>query len=339
MVGQRSNFYVCVLFFLSLFSASVEAKSHEAVQVLVIHSYGPDVLWVKGINAGIHEILPANFSLSHLYLRTKRLAKIHHAEEADIAWSRFQELDPDLVVICDDNALKLLGERISQRKPVVFCGINGSIRSDYPWVIDGRAITGILERPVIRRATFMINKVLGLSARKALVLLGNSTTARAFFKTDLGNQQNTLIWENFSAEVRLADNLQSFQEELRRSKEEQFDFVVVAGHLALRDQSGRAVALDETNRWIARHSPIPAFTVHLNSIGKDKLIGGLTILGVMMGRETGHLVKKVIDAGGQTRGSPFIYFDHGQLVMSASELERHNLSIQDNFKDLVLLVD
>ncbi|MDI9244281.1 hypothetical protein [Marinobacter sp. CHS3-4] len=316
-----------------------EAATSDKLQMLVIHSYGPDSIWVQGIEEGLAETLPVGLEVHYAYLNTKRLPAAHHAEAAERVWEDFQAQQPDLVLICDDNAMHLLGERVSEHVPTVFCGVNGGLRDDYPWALDGRAVTGVIERPVIRRAAFMISKTLDLNARNALILLGSSTTARAFLKHDMGGERKSLIWENLRAEVRVVDNLASFQDEVRSSKDAGFDFLLVAGHQALRDQSGRAMSLDEVNEWISRHSPLPAFTVHLNSIGKNRLIGGLTLLGSMMGRETGNQISALIEQDMDTRKVPIIHYDHGQLVVSKHELERHGLSIRDSFSDHVVFVE
>ncbi len=315
------------------------ARASENLQVLVIHSYGPQSVWVKGIQKGLSATVPEDITLHHVYLDTKHLPTAHHAESAESGWNTFLELSPQLVVICDDNAMRLLGEKISREVPTVFCGINSNIRAEYPWVIDGRQITGVMERPLIRRAAFMIDKVVDFNANRALILLGSSTTANAIFKHDLGGQRESLIWGELQAEVRVTDNFESLKAEVRQSLNENFDFMVIAGHQAMRDQSGRAVALEEVNRWISANAPIPPFTIHSNSIGAGKLIGGLILLGETMGRETGQLVANVIESGLSTRDHPVVSYDHGRIVLSKAEVARWGIGVRDEFVGQVHFVE
>lgn len=323
-----------------LSSPGVAKASRQALpEVLVIHSYHADSVWVQGINQGLNEAFDNHLTTYHHYMNTKRTPPSEHQHAADKAWQAFIYHKPDLVIVCDDNALGMLGQKISDQVPVVFCGINGNIREDYPWAMDGREITGVMERPVIRRTAFLVNKATGLNASKALILLGKSTTAQAFRKHDLGPEHHTLIWEGLDAEVRVPENLESFQQHVLGSKDEKFNFMLIAGHQSLLDQSGKVAPLDDVNAWISQNAPIPPFTVHLNSIGPGKLIGGVSLFGDLMGRETGTLVMQMLKTGKKANEFPIVYYDQGRIIMSEKELKRWGLSIQQSVADNVVLVD
>ena len=99
--------------------------------ILAIESYHSDNAWDASYLEGLQETFGKDYTLVSFEMDTKRQPKSLYQKQADLAWLKYQELKPDLVILGDDNAMKFLGPKfIMTETPVVFLGINQNPR-DY----------------------------------------------------------------------------------------------------------------------------------------------------------------------------------------------------------------
>ncbi|WP_141096245.1 hypothetical protein [Lacimicrobium sp. SS2-24] len=104
--------------------------------------------------------------------------------------------------------------------------------------------------------------------------MGKSTTAKAFFNTDLGAQEQQVIWDGLHASVVRVDSIQELQDRVRTSQQEGHDMLLIAGHQtfdALPDQNGAPM---NTNAWISQHTPVPAFSQEELNRWKLRIVPG-----------------------------------------------------------------
>ncbi len=306
----------------------VDAKTP---QVLIIHSYHEGLTWVQEINLGLARTLQSVNDLSYHYLDTKRIPRDQFADKAKTALGFYKALKPDVVVLCDDNALDLLGETIARDTPIVFCGINGSIRDDYPELIGLANVTGVLERPLIQRTVIEMSLATGINATNALILLGDSPTARAFYKNDLKSQDYLKIGSRLNIYVKRAASFSEWQQVVMESRLQGYDFIVAAGFYALQDDNSKPVHVDMVHEWLHEHASIPVFSTHSQSIGEHKAAGGMVVSGVLMGQDAGQMVLQVLEKDFPERRIPFITQSKGELIFSKSALRRWNLSLKPEY--------
>lgn len=322
----------CVLF-------SSPSFAVDKPKVMVIHSYSEHFPWVQEISEGIDQILGDDFSIDTHYMNTKPMHESAFPQAARAAIEAYWQSTPRVVIICDDNAFRLVGQELAQLGPVVFCGINGDLRSDYPWIKQTRNITGVMERPLIRRTIFEMVKATNLKAEKALVLLGRSPTADLFFRTDLGSQETMSLWGLLQADVARVTLYSDWQAKVLASKDEGYGLILVAGYRSLEDSRGNPVEFDEVNRWLFSYSPVPVFTVHRHAIGKGRVIGGMTVSGLSMGQSAGKMVREILDQGRSPGEVPIVYQDYGSFVFSRDGLDHWNLTIKKDYPNEVILVE
>ena len=131
---------LCVLVFLH--------KQHKP-RIMIIHSYNSDYSWVKEINVGVNRFYDEHPDVT---LRWHYMDLKNHGDEnfqrtaATIANSTIERWQPDVLIIFDDIAQKLVGMRYLDNPSIkiVFSGVNGTA-ADYQY--DKAAnVTGILER-------------------------------------------------------------------------------------------------------------------------------------------------------------------------------------------------
>lgn len=308
-------------------------------KVLVIHSYSDHFPWAQEISEGIDEILGDDFSVDTHYMNTKPMRESAFPEATQAALAAYRQSDPRIVILCDDNALRLVGQELARSGPVVFCGINGDLRSDYPWIQQTSDVTGVMERPLIRRTIFEMVKATNLKTEKALVLLGASPTADLFHKVDLASQETMSLWGLLHVDVARISTYLDWQARVLASKDEGYGLILVAGYRALEDSQGHPVEFDEVNRWLSSHSPVPVFTVHRYAIGKGRLVGGMVVSGLSMGQSVGRMVRDILDHGRAPGEVPIVYQDYGSFVFSREGLDNWNLTIQQDYPNEVILIE
>jgi len=294
--------------------------------------------WVKDITAGLSAELSKGYKLHVHHMDTKRISAEQFQFAADRTIGIYENISPDIVVLCDDNALRLVGSLIAEKTPVVFCGINGDIRTDYPWIADVTKVTGVLERPLIQRTIIESNKALNMNARKAIVVLGASPTANAFFYKDLKSKLSFNLTQELTADVKRETVYQSWQQRILSSRADGYDILLVAGFYAMRKANNELVDIDEINGWLDKNSPIPSFTIHEQSIKNDGVIGGMVVNGLFMGRDAGRLVKQVMENDAIPRQIPFVTQNTGQLIFSESGLAKWNLNLNPLYNKSAKLV-
>ena len=148
----------------------------QAANILVIESYHAAHPWVISNTQGLNSRLSSDEQLHFFYLNAKSLTPSQLTAQAELAWQTYQRLKPRLVILSDDNAIDLLAKRIaSAGTPVVYLGMNGNPRQGGLYGLNN--ITGVLERPLIKRNITEMSQLLG-SPQKALVLFDDSEVSR-----------------------------------------------------------------------------------------------------------------------------------------------------------------
>ncbi|MFM5598804.1 ABC transporter substrate-binding protein [Aeromonas veronii] len=131
-----------------------------AANILVISSYHPEYLWDQSYNEGLRKGLQGEHKISHFYMDTKRHPREAFDDIAQRAIAFYLKSKPDLVVLGDDNAINYLANEIaSLGTPVVFLGMNENPR--LKGFVGHPKITGVLERPLLKRNISEISQMMG----------------------------------------------------------------------------------------------------------------------------------------------------------------------------------
>lgn len=322
------NLFRIVLYCCLVFGLSAQAQADNEKRVMLIHSYHPDFSWVGDITQGIRQVLGNTASLSVHYLDTKRIPKSEFSIRSEQTYQTFLIEKPDVVVICDDNGFRLLGNRISETTPVVFCGINGDLRTDYPWAVQRANVTGVVERPLIKRTILQFSKAVGQRLGKVLILLGDSPTAQAFHRSDLGGMRHIRLSPQSRADVLRIGELSKWKQEIAQAKNNGFDLLLLAGFSAMRDGDGQHVDVETLSQWVNENTPLVTITVHEQAIGPGKVAAGMVVSGKTMGQDTAKLVQLILQQG-TADSIPILFQNQGRLIFSRSELAKWDLTLPD----------
>jgi len=165
------------LVILVLFS-SCRTQDKGKYKIVYVNSYHQGHPPSDQITAGLLESLPADsFEVIAHFMDTKRNPSQKYIEnKAAALLDSIKDVNPDLLVVSDDNAVKyLVGPHLQDKDmPVVFCGVNWSADQ---YGLSRNNITGILELLPVEEVMATMKSYYP-SMQSLLVLNENTTTSR-----------------------------------------------------------------------------------------------------------------------------------------------------------------
>jgi len=302
--------------------------------VLVIESYHPEYAWDQQYSRALREQLAGVAELEFFAMDTKRLPTSEFARRADAAWVRYQALQPALVILADDNALRLLGRRFAATAvPVVYLGINQNPRLyfDQP----PANISGVLERPFMRRSIAYLNLVMQRRLAKVLVLFDDSPTAQTVLQETFGGTTTQMIGSTVT-QIRLIGSEAQWQQAIDAAPAQGFDLIVVGLYHTLRDADGAHVPEQRVLAWSAAHSRLPLFCFWAFSVGPGMTAGGLVLDGYEQGSAAATMARDILQ-GGKVPRLP-LSGSGGVLTFSRSQLQHWGIVLPDRIAEQAQLL-
>lgn len=315
---------------LAVIGCLVFSPPSYATEVLFIHSYHLDYPWVKEYRQGFMDTIEQSDIIEH-QMDTKRIASSDFNQAADKAIQQIQTSEPKLVVLADDNALKLVGPVVVQKQiPLVFLGINDNPRQ---YIALSKNVSGALERPLLKRSVSSL-KTLQPTTKKILVMMDDNPTSYAILATSFDNKLKQTI-AGIKVDTLLFSRFLDWQTAIEQSKANGYDAVIIANYAALKDTNDNNVSLDSVSQWTSEHTPIPLFAFWDYSIGHDKAIGGLTINGYQQGVVAAQHVNHFFNAGSlPSISTP----NRGELVYSQQQLQKWHITLPSTLESRAKIV-
>ena len=294
--------------------------------VLVIHSYHPSLAWVRQYTLGITEVFADTAALAHVYLDSQRASGPEMANHVEKAMAIFRDLKPDVVMTCDDDALRLLGPRILDTStPLVFLGVNNNPRSYFNTIPGG--MSGVLERVLLFPWIRHLRKIIP-NATTALVLMDDSKTAESILAVTFADRKQVMV-DGIRVEYRQAGDWDQWQRFVLESKSH--DFIAMPVYHSLKDKAGRHVPVEKLIRWTSANSPIPMFAYQDYAVGDDGVVGAYVIQGEMHGRRAALLAKDILEGRG-AQSTYFITDTEGVFFFNKKRLKEFGLTLPDSIQ-------
>lgn len=307
---------------LFLFSFSVHTW---AAKVLLVQSYHSEFEWDKSYIQGLKDTLHPDVELQTFQMDTKRVAASEYEKMAQLAWRKYQEFKPDVVVLGDDNALKFMWPKLfNESVSVVFLGINSNPREILSNFRGRAQVTGVLERPLFVKTLGELKKILPDQQLKVRIMFDTgitSTIARQYIE-----RQYLLIKENLGVEVEIvsAQTKQQWHQFIQSAPDEGFSVVIVGLYQTLVDENGDNVSSDEVISWTHHNSKLPVFAFWDFAVGEEKAAGGVVLFGNSQGVTAGSLVNKIVN-GESARNMPIQIGNQGKAIYSKAAMEQWRL--------------
>ncbi len=309
----------------------VSVSQTQAKSIVLVHSYHFAYPWVQEYRGGLLSTLD-KMEIHEFQMDTKRRAPEEFDAIAEQAWSFVIKNSPDVVILSDDNALRYLGPRLTeQRIPFFFMGINANPRNYIP-ITD--MVSGVLERPLVRRSVYMIGKVLPRTKR-IRVLMDSTVTSSAILETSFGNKLNQTV-SGIEVDTQLVNSWEQWQQLVLTAKSDGYDALIIANYAGLKDSDGRHYEMDGVSEWTSKRSELPLFAFWTYSVGKKKAVGGLSISATQQGVVLAELVNQYfVDQTMPMITTP----EKGAFVFSQSELDRWNLHLPAEIHTKALMLE
>lgn len=322
---------ISLLFFVWLPTALAAGKT-----ILIVESYHADFHWDKAYRNALSEALSPGYSLEFFEMNTKRLPVERHAEMASRALARIKQVQPALVILGDDAALKLLGRQLDPLNiPAVYLGVNGNPRQYGQG--NFRNITGVLERPLIKRSLAFIRQILP-ATRKILLLFDVDLTSGVIRDEVFHGKTSTLI-DGIRVDMQLCPTVADWKHAVANARDEGYQVTVVGLYQTLKGSDGKVADADEIIRWTSANTPLPVFALWDFSVGPDTAIGGLVIGGAEQGKAAAVLARKILEADRPPATLLPVTARQGDFLFSRKQLEKYRLMLPTDIARHARLID
>lgn len=304
--------------------------------ILVIESYHGGYGWDESYKKGIRQVLGDDYRIEYFEMDTKRIPKAAYEKQATLAWRRYKKLNPALVILGDDNALKYMGAKLSKTNtPVVFLGINDNPKKYLP--ADSGNITGVLERPLIMSAIRDLKKLLSKAPKKILILFDSGKTSISSITGSFGGKTRLRI-SGITADIRLMEDWDLWQQAILNSKKEGYDAIFVGLYHRIFRKSGKRLPAETAMKWISDNTPVPPFAFWEFAVGHEKTIGGLVVSGQEHGEEAARIAQKILEGVNPKDISPK-NVNNGYYLFSKKQIKRHGIVLPKAIADKAILID
>ncbi|ADU62287.1 protein of unknown function DUF534 [Pseudodesulfovibrio aespoeensis Aspo-2] len=326
--GGMKIYWIIAMAVIGLSLGSTPCQGRE--KVLVIHSYDQELDWTRQCNRGISGVLADTVALEYVYLDTKRIPQSEFQQRADEAIEIFRRVAPDVVMLGDDNALRLLGPLIAETGTrVVYFGINGNPRSYFTSMPEN--VIGILERiqlfPWARYLTEIVPEV-----RNMLVLMDDSTSSRGLVEVTFAGRRQ-LEFNDCTISYKTTSSWAQWQRIVLEP--DAYDVILTPLYHALKDDTGAHVSYAEVIRWTSKNSAVPVFATQDYAVGDDGVVGACTIFGEDHGRMAALLVKGILE-GEDLLELSVAKDQKGTFYFNKKQLHRFRLTLPPSIRDQVI---
>jgi len=297
----------------------------QPAHILVIESYHAQYPWDMGYKKALQEHIAGEHQFSFFEMDTKRVTRAQYLYRAELAWTHYQDLKPDIVVLGDDNALKYLGGRLAQTlTPVVYLGINNNPRNY--GIANADNITGVLERPLIKRS-IMTAAAIAKDMKRVLILFDSGNTAQIALANEFANQKTSTV-SNIQVETKLIGNYALWKNQVLSAKSKDFDAIIIGLYHTLRDEKDQHIAAEQVLSWTSKNTSLPLFGLWDFAIGQNKACGGLVLQSYQQGAAAANIINRILQGESPQQIRPTTA-TNGTYLFSRSEIERFRLLVPE----------
>ncbi len=327
-------------FFISLICTTllycIFATTSRADTVLVVESYNSDFSWDASYLKGIADVLGDAHEIRTFALDTKRLPADQFEARAREAMEYFQQCQPALVILGDDNANRLLAPHLLKTGvPLVYLGLNNNPRE---YGLYGHPhVAGVMERPLLLQSLHIARRIAPFSVRKVLFLFDRSTTSDLIGR-EVFHGASFLELAGVRAEWLQVDTFADWADAVLGARKAGYDIVVLGLCQRLMDTCGKCREGDTVIRWTARNLSVPALGLWRFNIGQGKGgAAGLAHLGEQQGRIAGEIALRLL------RGERSVLIpekaEEGAFVFSRAEVARQGFVIPPELEGSAVIVE
>ncbi|MGY3804810.1 ABC transporter substrate-binding protein [Pigmentibacter ruber] len=324
--------FLFILFF--LFFINIKAYAGDK-DIVIVESYSQNIKWDVDYANEIKKILGKEYKLTFFEMNTKVLPPTEHEAMGNKAWALIEKIKPTLVIVGDDPALKYVGPPLEQHQiRTVYLGINDNPRIYFSQ--EPKFVTGVLERPLIKRSAAYIKKILP-NAKKMLILFDKSRTSQIIDK-DFFNNQKSISISDITYDIALIDQYSEWKKIINKVNNE-YDAIIIGIYYSVFENK-KYVDHEQLIKWSEKNSKKPIFAFWDFAVGKEKAIGGLVLTGAGQGKAAAEIALQLLNDPKKLPNSIYpLFLQEGKFIFSKAEVKAKNINLPKEILDETTFVD
>jgi len=308
----------------------------ENKNILILHSYHQEYPWTSSENKGftqtvINGFRSGNINFSTEYLDTKRVEFnegyqnffYHYLKQKYVHYS------PDVIFCSDDNALSFLlkfKERLFERVPVVFCGVNNlNVQND----LDRKQYTGVFEKKEIIPNLALLKKIIP-HLGKILFLGDDSSTHQAIAQKIIADIASQLPEQKYAFLAN--DSLPYLIKQLQLHKEGIIFLTTIGG---IKDENSVVIPLKTTLNAIVSAGNFTIISME-DVYLEEGILGGYVTSGFSQGKEAADLTVQILQ-GNSPASIPLVEKSPNQYMFNYPQLKKIGLAISQLPENKIIL--
>lgn len=307
---------------IGLVTGTPDVKAEE--NILVIHSYHPELSWTDQVKQGIDQSFQKRrpeAKIFHEYLDGKRLPALEHSQSfLELIQEKYQKIPLDVLMVSDDPGLQLILQVRDQyfpKVPIVFLGINHV----QPELYNVPGLTGVFEKHSVAQTVQVAKQLTGADG---LIVINDSTeTGQANIKRineikQLPNMPQSIAIIHDVTPKELPQKLSAYPSTWP---------VFPIGQLRQGHAKGKLINFETDTQILRNKLPNPLFTDTVMRVGPGA-IGGKVLEGGFHADQAVHLVEQILDGANPTDLEP-IAESKNLWMFDARELKRFRINPRD----------
>lgn len=307
---------------IGLVTGTPDVKAEE--NILVIHSYHPELSWTDQVKQGIDQSFQKRrpeAKIFHEYLDGKRLPALEHSQSfLELIQEKYQKIPLDVLMVSDDPGLQLILQVRDQyfpKVPIVFLGINHV----QPELYNVPGLTGVFEKHSVAKTVQVAKQLTG---EDGLIVINDSTeTGQANIKRineikQLPNVPQSIAIIHDVTPEDLPQRLSAFPSTWP---------VLPMGQLRQGHAKGKLINFEMDTQILRDKLPNPLFTATVMRVGPGA-VGGKVLEGGFHADQAVRLVEQILDGANPTDLEP-IAESKNLWMFDARELKRFRINPRD----------
>lgn len=298
--------------------------ARAAENILVIHSYHPDLSWTRQVRKGIDQAFEKRgpeTQVFHEYLDSKRLPGLEHSQDfLKLIQKKYQKKPLDVLMVSDDPGLQLLLKARQQyfpSVPIVFLGINHV----QPELFNVPGLTGVFEKHSLAETVRAAKQLTGTDG--LIIINDSSETGQANVKRiDQLRQQ-----ANIPQTIQIISDVTPEDLTARLSAYPASWPVLPLGQLRRNHKKGELIDFETDTQILRIQLPNPIFTETVMRVGPGA-VGGKVLEGSYHAGQAVQLVEKILDGADPADLEP-ITESKNLWIFDARELKRFRINPQN----------
>ncbi|MEO0646904.1 MAG: ATP-binding protein [Cyanobacteria bacterium J06650_10] len=304
-------------------TANTSHDSTESKNVLVIHSYNPELSWTQSQKDGIDQGFQAaaqDVTIYHEFLDAKRYPELHYQETfLDYVRNKYEDTPLSIMMVADDPGLNLIldkRETYFPTLPIVFMGVNNVQER----LLNQPLLTGVFEKH--STVETVIEAARQKESDRVIVISDSSSSSQGnlqSIESGLSDYEGapTIIEEKDIVASEVESRLAGYADDIP---------IFFIGQLREGSPTGAFVQFGREAQLLRSQLPNPLYTKTMMLIDQGT-VGGKVIDGNYHAQQAVQLAQSILDGTPISEVAPILEAKN-QWIFDAQELKRAGIDTE-----------